>query len=171
MKVVSGRDKYAPETLTHWNGAGTRCFKNRGGMGLLGVIGKYMGMYRFSNMLALLDANVRGVGPDKAMGGRRFSNYTWHGDQAPGHPFVHGLQTSDVDFADLRYSKLTIQVGKNLIENKMPEAHWLTEIMERGGKTTRTPRRSCRLTAADRSARHEDLPSEPRRTPRQTRNP
>jgi nitrate reductase alpha subunit len=24
-------------------------------------------------------------------------------------------------------------VGKNLIENKMPEAHWYTEIMERGG--------------------------------------
>jgi nitrate reductase alpha subunit len=69
-------------------------------------------MYRFSNTLALLDANVRGVGADKAQGGRRFSNYTWHGDQAPGHPFVHGLQASDVDFADLRYSKLVIQVGK-----------------------------------------------------------
>ena len=67
-KRLLERDKYAPETLTHWNGAGTRCFKNRGGMGLLGVIGKYMGMYRFSNTLALLDANVRGVGADKAMG-------------------------------------------------------------------------------------------------------
>jgi nitrate reductase alpha subunit len=149
-KRLLERDKYAPETLTHWNGAGTRCFKNRGGMGLLGVIGKYMGMYRFSNTLALLDANVRGVGPDKAMGGRRFSNYTWHGDQAPGHPFVHGLQTSDVDFADLRYSKLTIQVGKNLIENKMPEAHWLTEIMERGGKlVVITPEYSPSATKAD----------------------
>ncbi len=64
-------------------------------MGLLGVIGKY-GMYRFSNMLALLDAHVRGVGHDDAKGGRNWSNYTWHGDQAPGHPFVHGLQNSDV---------------------------------------------------------------------------
>ncbi len=149
-KRLLERDKYAPETLTHWNGAGTRCFKNRGGMGLLGVIGKYMGMYRFSNTLALLDANVRGVGPDKAMGGRRFSNYTWHGDQAPGHPFVHGLQASDVDFADLRYSKLIIQVGKNLIENKMPEAHWLTEVMERGGKlVVITPEYSASATKAD----------------------
>jgi nitrate reductase alpha subunit len=26
---------------------------------------------------------------------------------------------------DLRFSKLVIQVGKNLIENKMPESHWL----------------------------------------------
>ncbi|MCP4268082.1 MAG: molybdopterin-dependent oxidoreductase, partial [Candidatus Brocadiaceae bacterium] len=149
-KRLLERDKYAPETLTHWNGAGTRCFKNRGGMGLLGVIGKYMGMYRFSNTLALLDANVRGVGADKAMGGRRFSNYTWHGDQAPGHPFVHGLQASDVDFADLRYSKLVIQVGKNLIENKMPEAHWLTEVIERGGKlVVITPEYSPSATKAD----------------------
>ena len=149
-KKLLERDKYAPETLTHWNGAGTRCFKNRGGMGLLGVIGKYMGMYRFSNTLALLDANVRGVGPDKAMGGRRFSNYTWHGDQAPGHPYVHGLQASDVDFADLRYSKLVIQVGKNLIENKMPEAHWLTEVIERGGKlVVITPEYSPSATKAD----------------------
>ena len=124
---------YPKEMLTHWGGAGTRTFKLRGGMGLLGVIGKY-GLYRFSNMLALLDAKVRGVGPDKALGGRNWSNYTWHGDQAPGHPFVHGLQTSDIDFNDLRFSKLTIQIGKNLIENKMPEAHWLNEIMERGGK-------------------------------------
>jgi nitrate reductase / nitrite oxidoreductase, alpha subunit len=30
-------------------------------MGLLGVIGKY-GMYRFGNMLALLDTHVRGRG-------------------------------------------------------------------------------------------------------------
>ena len=149
-KRLLERDKYAPETLTHWNGAGTRCFKNRGGMGLLGVIGKYMGMYRFSNTLALLDANVRGVGADKAQGGRRFSNYTWHGDQAPGHPFVHGLQASDVDFADLRYSKLVIQVGKNLIENKMPEAHWLTEVIERGGKlVVITPEYSPSATKAD----------------------
>ena len=124
---------YPPEMLTYWGGAGTRTFKLRGGMGLLGVIGKY-GLYRFANMLSLLDTHVRGVGPEKALGARKWSNYTWHGDQAPGHPFVHGLQTSDIDFNDLRFSKLTIQIGKNLIENKMPEAHWLTEIMERGGK-------------------------------------
>lgn len=124
---------YPPEMLEHWEGAGARTFKFRGGMGLLGVIGKY-GLYRFSNMMALLDSQVRGVGPDKALGGRRWSNYTWHGDQAPGQPFVHGLQGSDIDFNDLRFSKLTIQVGKNLIENKMPESHWLNEIVERGGK-------------------------------------
>ncbi len=124
---------YQPEMIEEMGGAGTRTMKLRGGMGLLGVIGKY-GMYRMSNTLALVDASVRGVGPDEALAGRNWSNYTWHGDQAPGHPFVHGLQTSEPDFNDLANSKLTIQVGKNLVENKMPESHFFSNIMEQGGK-------------------------------------
>lgn len=126
-------DGYEPEMIEATHGAGTRTFKLRGGMGLLGVMGKY-GMYRWSNMLALLDQRIRGVEPDHALGGRIWSNYTWHGDQAPGHPFVHGLQTSDCDFNDFRHAKLHIQCGKNLVENKMPDSHWFIEIMERGGK-------------------------------------
>ncbi len=124
---------YQPEMIEAMGGAGTRTMKLRGGMGLLGVIGKY-GMYRMSNTLALLDTHVRGVGPDEARAGRNWSNYTWHGDQAPGHPFVHGVQTSEPDFNDLAHSKLTIQVGKNLVENKMPESHFFSNIMEHGGK-------------------------------------
>ncbi len=124
---------YQQEMIDEMGGAGTRTFKMRGGMGLLGVIGKY-GMYRLNNSMALLDAHVRGVGPDKARGGRNWSNYTWHGDQAPGHPWVHGLQTSDCDFNDLRSSKLIIMNGKNLVENKMTDSHWFIECMERGGR-------------------------------------
>ena len=124
---------YPEEMITEMGGAGTRTFKMRGGMGLLGVIGKY-GMYRLNNSMALLDAHVRGVGPDQARGGRNWSNYTWHGDQAPGHPWVHGLQTSDCDFNDLRFSKLIIMDGKNLVENKMTDSHWFIECMERGGR-------------------------------------
>ena len=124
---------YVPEMIEEMHGAGTRTMKLRGGMGLLGVIGKY-GAYRLANSLALLDATVRGVGPDKALGGRLWSNYTWHGDQAPGQPFVHGLQASEVDLNDLRFSKLHIQCGKNLVENKMPESHFFNELMERGAK-------------------------------------
>ena len=124
---------YQPEMVDAMGGAGTRTIKMRGGMGLLGVLGKY-GMYRLNNSLALLDAQVRGVGPDEARAGRNFSNYTWHGDQAPGHPWVHGLQTSDCDFNDLRFSKLIIMDGKNLVENKLPDSHWFIECMERGGK-------------------------------------
>src|SRR5574341_239601 len=124
---------YKPEMVEEMGGAGTRTIKMRGGMGLLGVIGKY-GMYRLNNSLALLDAKVRGVGPDKARAGRNFSNYTWHGDQAPGHPWVHGLQASDCDFNDLRFSKLIIMDGKNLVENKLTDSHWFIECMERGAK-------------------------------------
>ena len=124
---------FQPEMVEETGGAGTRTMKFRGGMGLLGVLGKY-GMYRLSNTMALLDTHVRGTGPDDALAGRNWSNYTWHGDQAPGHPFVHGLQTSEPDFNDLAYSKLTIQVGKNLVENKMPESHFFSNVMEHGGK-------------------------------------
>ncbi|MFQ5947164.1 MAG: molybdopterin-dependent oxidoreductase, partial [Anaerolineae bacterium] len=142
-------DGYQPEMVEETHSAGTRTFKLRGGMGLLGVIGKY-GMYRFSNMLALLDSHVRGVGPDDALGGRNWSNYTWHGDQAPGHPFVHGLQAADCDFNDLIHTKLHLQVGKNLIENKMPESHFLNETMERGAKiVVISPEYSPPATKAD----------------------
>ncbi len=142
-------DGYAPEMLHHWEGAGTRCMKFRGGMGLLGVTGKY-GMYRLGNTMALLDTHVRGVKPEQAKGGRNWSNYTWHGDQAPGHPWVHGLQTSDCDFNDLRFSKLIIQNGKNLVENKRPDSHFFIECMERGAKiVTITPEYSPPATKAD----------------------
>lgn len=126
-------DGYEPEMIEACHGAGTRTMKLRGGMGLLGVIGKY-GLYRWSNMLAIVDQLTRKVEPKDALGGRLWSNYTWHGDQAPGHPFVHGLQTSDCDFNDMRHAKLHIGCGKNLVENKMPDSHWFIEMMERGGR-------------------------------------
>lgn len=140
---------YPEEMIDAMGGAGTRTIKTRGGMGLLGVIGKY-GMYRFSNTLALLDEHVRGVGEDEVKGGRLWSNYTWHGDQAPGHPFTTGLQASDEDFNDLRNSMLHIQCGKNLVENKMAESHFFIEAMERGAKiVTITPEYSPPATKSD----------------------
>jgi nitrate reductase alpha subunit len=50
---------YQREMVEETGGAGTRTIKMRGGMGLLGVIGKY-GMYRLNNSLALLDATSAG---------------------------------------------------------------------------------------------------------------
>jgi nitrate reductase alpha subunit len=124
---------YQPEMVEATGGAGTRCVKMRGGMGLLGVLGKY-GIYRLNNTLAVLDHLIRGVPHEHALAGRNWSNYTWHGDQAPGHPWVHGVQASDCDFNDLRASKLIIMDGKNLVENKLTDSHWFIECMERGAK-------------------------------------
>ncbi|HET7376162.1 MAG TPA: molybdopterin-dependent oxidoreductase, partial [Anaerolineae bacterium] len=140
---------YPEEMITAMGGAGTRTFKCRGGMGLLGVIGKY-GMYRFSNTLAFLDQHIRNVEETDAKGGRTWSNYTWHGDQAPGHPYTTGLQASDEDFNDLRNSLLHIQCGKNLVENKMAESHFFIEAMERGAKiVTITPEYSPPATKSN----------------------
>src|SRR5262245_32602411 len=142
-------DGYEPEMIEACHHAGTRTCKCRGGMGLLGVMGKY-GLYRWSNMLALLDQQVRKVEPKDALGGRLWSNYTWHGDQAPGQPFVHGLHASHCNFNDLRNAKLHIQCGKNLVENKMADAHWFIEMMERGGRiVVITPEYSPASTKAD----------------------
>jgi nitrate reductase alpha subunit len=126
-------DGYPEEMLEHWEGSGVRVMKFGSSLPLHGVAGKF-GLFRFGNMLSLLDAHVRGVPPEEARGARDWSEYTWRGDQAPGFPFVHGLQAADVDFNDLRNSKLHVQVGKNLVENKMPESHFFHELMERGGK-------------------------------------
>lgn len=126
-------DGYDPEMLTHWHGAGTSTMKMGSNLPLHGLVGKF-GMYRFCNMLGLLDHHVRGVKPEESVGARAWNEYTWRGDQAPGTPFATGLQTSDMDMNDLRFSKLVVMIGKNLVENKMPESHWFIEAMERGAK-------------------------------------
>ena len=82
----------------------------------------------------LLDAWIRKVGPEQAQGGRYLSNYTWHGDQNPSHPWIFGVQGSDCDLSDMRFSKLNTSWGKNFVENKMPEAHWKFECIERGAR-------------------------------------
>jgi len=125
---------YPPEMIESMKGGGTRTFKYRPGMAALGQIGK-IGFGRMSNAnLAQLDAYIRKVGPDKAVGGRTWSSYTWHGDQPPEDPFWNGVQTSDIDLSDSRFTKLHTSWGKNFVEHKMPEAHWMIECMERGGR-------------------------------------
>ena len=68
------------------------------------------------------------------MGERGWTNFDWHGDLPPGHPMVTGIQCFDLDISDFRAAKLRIFLGKNMVENKMPEAHWWIELIERGGK-------------------------------------
>ena len=125
---------YPPEMIEMSKGSGVRCMKFRAGMPILGVIGK-MGITRMNGGCgALLDTYIRKVKPNQAQGGRYWSNYTWHGDQNPAHPFWNGVQASDMDMNDMRFSKLNTSWGKNFVENKMPEAHWKLESIERGAR-------------------------------------
>ncbi|MFG0328825.1 MAG: molybdopterin-dependent oxidoreductase [Phycisphaerales bacterium] len=126
-------DGYDADMLTPRDDAGTSVIKMGSNLPIHGLVGKF-GIYRFANMLGLLDHHVRGVPADRAVGARAWNEYTWRGDQAPGTPFATGLQTSDMDFSDLRFSKLILMVGKNLVENKMAESHWFIEAMERGAR-------------------------------------
>jgi len=125
---------YPPEMIEMTKGSGVRTMKFRAGMPILGVIGK-MAITRMNGGCgALLDHYIRKVKPNQAQGGRYWSNYTWHGDQNPAHPFWSGVQTSDIDLSDMRFSKLNTSWGKNFVENKMPEAHWKLESIERGAR-------------------------------------
>ncbi|MBI3326588.1 MAG: molybdopterin-dependent oxidoreductase, partial [Nitrospinae bacterium] len=124
---------YPEPMLEAMGGSGARTMKFRAGMWLLGLT-RIGALYRFANMLALLDANIRNVSPEQALGARGWTNYDWHGDLPPGHPMVTGIQTFDMDISDFRAARLLIFLGKNMVENKMPEAHWWIELIERGGK-------------------------------------
>ena len=102
---------YPPEMIEMSKGSGVRCMKFRAGMPILGVIGK-MGITRMNGGCgALLDTYIRKVKPAQAQGGRYWSNYTWHGDQNPAHPFWSGVQTSDIDMNDMRFAKLNTSPG------------------------------------------------------------
>ena len=125
---------YAPEMIEMMKGAGVRCFKHRAGMPVLGIIGKMMNTRFNGGVLPLLDSWIRKVDADRAQGGKYYSNYTWHGDQDPSHPWWNGTQNCDVDLSDMRFSKLNTSWGKNFVENKMPEAHWKLESIERGAR-------------------------------------
>lgn len=114
--------------------AGTQTIKLRGGMAFLGAT-RIFGLYRFGNMLALMDAKQRGVGPDQAIGARGWDSYSWHTDLPPGHPMVTGAQTNDFDLFATEHANLIIAWGMNWITTKMPDSHWLTEARLKGAKT------------------------------------
>ena len=114
-------------------GAGVQVLKFRGGMPALGMT-RVMAQYRLANSMALVDAKLRKVGPDKALGARGWDNYTWHTDLPPGHPMVTGVQTNDFDLCLAERAGLVVVWGMNWITTKMPDAHWLTEARLKGTK-------------------------------------
>lgn len=124
---------YEPESIAAMKGAGTQCLKFRGGMPLLGVT-RVMALYRLAGSLALMDSKLRGVGPDQALGGRGWDNYSWHTDLPPGHTMVTGTQTVEFDLHAVERAKLVLVWGMNWITTKMPDSHWLTEARLKGTK-------------------------------------
>ncbi len=126
---------YDPLMIEAMQGAGVQTLKFRGGMPPLGAT-RIFAQYRLANMMALLDANIRKVGPDKARGARGWDNYSWHTDLPPGHPMVTGQQTVDFDLVCVERAKHVVVWGMNWITTKMPDAHWLTEARLKGAKIT-----------------------------------
>ena len=124
---------YDPAMIEATKGTGMQCLKFRGGMPLLGMT-RVFGFYRMANSMALADAKMRGVGPDQALGGRGFDNYSWHTDLPPGHPMVTGQQTVEFDLHSVQEAKTLVVWGMNWITTKMPDAHWLTEARLTGTK-------------------------------------
>jgi nitrate reductase alpha subunit len=124
---------YDPAMVEAVEEAGVRTVKCRGGMPFNAGI-RIGGFYRFANMLALLDAHVRGVGPDEAKGAKGWDNYAWHTDLPPGHPMVTGNKTLDFDLYTAENARLIILWGMNWIATKMPDGHWLTEAKLKGAK-------------------------------------
>ncbi len=122
---------YDEVTVEATAGAGTQTLKFRGGMPLLGLT-RVFGLYRMANSMALLDAHIRQVGPDQALGARGFDNYSWHTDLPPGHPMVTGQQTVEFDLSAVEHAGTVVVWGMNWITTKMPDAHWLTEARLKG---------------------------------------
>jgi nitrate reductase alpha subunit len=124
---------YDPAMVEATGGLGVRTTKFRGGMAKLGAA-RIVGTYRAGNMMALLDAHVRRVGAEQAAGARLWDSYSWHTDLPPGHPMVHGDQTSDFELFDAENAGLVVVWGMNWITTKMPDSHWLTEARLKGTK-------------------------------------
>ncbi len=131
------------------NVAGVRTLKFRGGMAFLGAT-RLTGLYRFSNLMAVLDHNVRKVPPAKALGARSWDNYAWHTDLPPGHAMVTGVQTFDQEFHDFANADMLVITGLNLVENKMADPIWWHSAIERGKKiVVIAPEHSPTVTKCD----------------------
>jgi len=125
---------YVPAMVGKVGGAGTQVIKMRCAIAACGPVAKQGALVRFANMLALVDRHVRAVEDSKAVGARHWTTYEYLGDMDPGFPQVTGVNSFDVDMSDLKHSKLVVIFGKNLIEHKMADVHWMVEGIEQQAK-------------------------------------
>ncbi|MEK6699262.1 MAG: molybdopterin-dependent oxidoreductase [Nitrospirota bacterium] len=104
-----------------------------------------------------ITSNISANGPDSVFfysaipakhfvtfaGGARLANltgavmcsfYDWYCDLPPGEPITWGEQTDACEAADWVNSKYLILWGANLLETRIPDAHFMTEARMRGTK-------------------------------------
>ncbi len=132
-KLLESQD-YPRPMIDKLAGVGMQVIKMRSAIAAAGPVAKQGALIRFANMLSLLDSHLRKVEPAKAFGARHWTTYEYYGDMDPGFPQVAGVNAFDVDMADMRHSKLIVIMGKNLVENKMADVHWMIEGIERHTK-------------------------------------
>lgn len=68
------------------------------------------------------------------IGGVVCSFYDWYCDLPPGEPLTWGVQTDSCESADWFNSKYILLMGANLLETRIPDAHFLTEARQNGAK-------------------------------------
>ncbi len=122
---------YHPAMVEAMGGAGVRTIKIRPSMPLNAPM-RLTALWRFANMLALLDSKIRGVDPDKALGAKVWDNYAWHTDLAPGQPMAAGIKAIDFHLHIIEHVKLALVWGMNWTMNKMAVAKWLSEAHMKG---------------------------------------
>ncbi|GFP42207.1 nitrate reductase / nitrite oxidoreductase, alpha subunit, partial [Candidatus Hakubella thermalkaliphila] len=142
------KQDYDEAMIEAMKGAGTQVLKLRGGMPLLGAT-RIFGLYRFANSLALLDAKMRQVDQEAALGARAWDNYSGHTDLPPGHTMTCGQQTIGFDLATAENAAMVVGWGMNWIVTKMPDGHWLTEARLKG---TRVVTVACEYQATSNKA-------------------
>ncbi len=122
---------YPAAMIEKLGGVGTQTIKMRSAITACGPVAKQGSLVRFANMLAIVDHHVRKVEEAKAIGARHWTTYEFLGDMDPGFPQVTGVNTFDIDMSDLKHSKLIVMLGKNMVEHKMADVHWMVEGIER----------------------------------------
>jgi anaerobic selenocysteine-containing dehydrogenase len=60
--------------------------------------------------------------------------YNWYGDLPLSHPITWNVQTEEHEFKDVLNTRYCIIWGSNVVETRLPDAHFFTDIRARGVK-------------------------------------
>ena len=105
-KIVETISNHGPDTITFYSANPAK------------FIITYAAGARFANLI----------------GGVVCSFYDWVSDLPPGEPMTWGVQTDSCEAADWFNSKYIILWGSNILETRIPDAHFITEARMHGTK-------------------------------------